>query len=91
MPASPCPEDADVLSTCVRASLARYFQDLGEGAAPRDLWQMVMGCTERALLQAVMAHAANNQTRAAEMLGITRNTLRKKLLAHQLAHPLSSS
>jgi len=84
---SDCPlnaSDADVLSTCVRASLARYFQDLGD-APPRDLWPMVMGCVERSLLATVMAQAQGNQTRAAEMLGITRNTLRKKLLAHQLS------
>jgi len=86
MPAS-CPlnaRDAEVLSTCVRASLARYFQDLGE-AEPRALWPMVMGCVERALLETVLAQAQGNQTRAAEMLGITRNTLRKKLLAQQIS------
>lgn len=33
---------------------------------------------------AVMAHAGNNQSHAAEMLGINRNTLRKKLLEHKL-------
>jgi len=81
MPAPPLPQDADVLAQCVRASLTRYFHDLGD-APPRDLWQMVMGCAERALLQTVMAHAQGNQTRAAEMLGMTRNTLRKKLLAY---------
>jgi len=76
--------DADVLSDCVRTSLARYFQDIGD-APPRALWQMVMGCVERALLAAVMAQADGNQTRAADMLGITRNTLRKKLLTHNLS------
>jgi len=84
---SHCPldaSDADVLSNCVRTSLARYFQDVGD-AQPRDLWQMVMGCVERALLDAVMAHADGNQTRTADMLGITRNTLRKKLLAHAIS------
>jgi len=86
---SHCPldaSDADVLSNCVRTSLARYFQDVGD-APPRDLWTMVMGCVERALLEAVMAQADGNQTRAADMLGITRNTLRKKLLAHAISSP----
>jgi len=83
MPAD-CPQDADVLADCVRASLARYFQDLGD-APPCALWPMVMGCVERALLQTVLARVDGNQTRAAELLGITRNTLRKKLLAHAIS------
>ncbi len=73
----------DVLEDCVRESLARYLQDLGD-AEPRDMWDMVMRCVERPVLEVAMERAGQNQSRASEMLGITRNTLRKKLLAHNL-------
>jgi Fis family transcriptional regulator len=71
------------LEECVRASLARYFEDL-DGSAPHDMWDMVMRCVERPVLEVAMERAGGNQSRASEMLGITRNTLRKKLLAHNL-------
>jgi DNA-binding protein Fis len=73
----------DVLEDCVRASLERYFEDLG-GSEPRDMWEMVMRCVERPVLEVALARAGGNQSRASEMLGITRNTLRKKLLAHHI-------
>ena len=71
------------LEECVRASLARYFEDL-DGSSPHDMWDMVMRCVERPVLEVAMERAGGNQSRASEMLGITRNTLRKKLLAHNL-------
>jgi len=76
-------KQTDVLEDCVRASLDLYFDDLGD-ADPHDMWDMVMRCIERPLLEAAMARATGNQTRASAMLGITRNTLRKKLLAHNI-------
>jgi Fis family transcriptional regulator len=48
------------------------------------MWDMVMRCVEKPLLEITLQHAQGNQSRAASMLGITRNTLRKKLLDHQL-------
>ena len=45
---------------------------------------MVLSCVERPMLEVVMQQAANNQTVAAQMLGINRNTLRKKLSDHGL-------
>jgi len=75
--------DNNVLQDCVRASLERYLEDL-DGAEPRGMWDMVMQCVERPVLEVAMARAGGNQSRASEMLGITRNTLRKKLLAHRL-------
>lgn len=66
------------LSSCVRVSLERYFKDL-DGHKPGELYEMVMGEVERPLLEAVMRHTKGNQTRAAEILGINRSTLRKKL------------
>lgn len=67
----------------VRDSLERYFADLGD-APPHDILGMVVHCVERPVLQVVLEKSGGNQSKAAEMLGITRSTLRKKLLAHDL-------
>ena len=67
----------------VRDSLQTYFQDL-EGEVPDRVYEMVVRMVERPMLEVVMNHADNNQSRAAEWLGLNRNTLRKKLVDHQL-------
>ena len=71
------------LSDCVRRSLSRYFRDL-DGETPNSIYSMVLANIEKPMLEMVMKHADGNQTVAAEMLGINRNTLRKKLTEHQL-------
>ncbi|ARP54696.1 DNA-binding protein [Alcaligenes faecalis] len=71
------------LEQSVRERLERYFADLGE-SEPRDLLSMVISCLERPVLQVALEKSAGNQSKAAEMLGITRSTLRKKLSAHNL-------
>ncbi len=68
------------IADCVRRSLERYFKDL-DGAKPRSIYDMVLKNVERPMLEAVLDHAEGNQSVAAEMLGINRNTLRKKILA----------
>ena len=73
----------NILDEAVRQSLDSYFADLGD-TEPNDLYDMVVGYVERPLLAVAMQRANNNQSRAALMLGVTRNTLRKKLLAHKL-------
>ena len=67
----------------VRESLQTYFHDL-EGEVPDRVYEMVVRMVERPMLEVVMNHADNNQSRAAEWLGLNRNTLRKKLVDHQL-------
>ena len=67
----------------VRDSLETYFRDL-RGIEPDNLHDMMVRVVEKPLLEVVMQHAANKQSRAAEWLGLNRNTLRKKLLEHQL-------
>ncbi len=67
----------------VRTSLEAYFRDL-DGTAPGNLYEMLVRAVERPLLDVVMHHAGHNQSRAAEWLGMNRNTLRKKLLEHGL-------
>jgi Fis family transcriptional regulator, factor for inversion stimulation protein len=67
----------------VRASLDAYFGDL-RGTEPANLHDMMVRSVEKPLLEVVMARADQNQSRAAEWLGLNRNTLRKKLLEHKL-------
>ncbi|MEZ2721234.1 helix-turn-helix domain-containing protein [Paenalcaligenes hominis] len=71
------------LEQSVRDSLERYFADLGE-SQPRDVLAMVINYVERPVLQIALEKTNGNQSKAAEMLGITRSTLRKKLLAHNI-------
>ncbi len=68
---------------CVRRTLNRYFRDL-DGQAPHAVYDMVLQCVERPMLEVVMKQAAGNQSVAAEILGISRNTLRRKLVDYQL-------
>ncbi|WP_246212133.1 helix-turn-helix domain-containing protein [Usitatibacter palustris] len=65
----------------VRKVMKQYFKDL-DGEKPCGIYSMVVNCVEKPMLEVVMNHAQGNQTRAAELLGINRNTLRKKLQEH---------
>jgi len=71
------------IEECVRESLEAYFRDL-RGTEPDGLYDMVLRAVEKPLLDVVMQHAGHNQSRAAEWLGMNRNTLRKKLAEHKL-------
>ena len=71
------------IEACIRANLEDYFRDLG-GTEPTALYDMLLKVAEKPLLEVVMQQAGHNQSRAAEWLGLNRNTLRKKLLEHQL-------
>ena len=68
---------------CVSKSLKRYLKDLN-GETPSALYDMVISHVEKPLLEIIMDRADNNQSKAAQMLGINRNTLRKKLRDHGL-------
>jgi Fis family transcriptional regulator, factor for inversion stimulation protein len=72
------------LPDCVRDNLCQYFADL-DGTEPTNLHDMLMRAVEKPLLELVMERAQHNQSRAAQWLGLNRNTLRKKLLEHGLA------
>jgi Fis family transcriptional regulator len=67
----------------VRQSLEAYIKDL-RGNEPEQLYDMMIRIVEKPLLDVVMKHAEGNQSRAAEWLGLNRNTLRKKLTEHKL-------
>jgi Fis family transcriptional regulator len=69
------------LDEAVSRSLEKYFKDL-EGAPALSIYDMVIRAVERPMLEVVMRQAGGNQLRASAMLGINRNTLRKKLQQH---------
>ena len=71
------------IEDCVRTSLEGYFRDL-RGTEPAGLYNMLVAVMEKPLLEVVMAQAEHNQSKAAEWLGLNRNTLRKKLVEHKL-------
>lgn len=62
----------------VRGKLARFLRRM-DGYAVQDLYEQVLARVERPLLELVMEHTGGNQVRAAEILGLNRNTLRRKL------------
>ena len=71
------------IENCIRANLETYFRDL-DGTEPSGLYDMLVKLVEKPLLDVVMTQSGQNQSRAAEWLGMNRNTLRKKLLEHDL-------
>lgn len=72
------------IAACLRRSLNRYFKDL-DGEAPSEIYNMVVSSVEKPLLAYILDRSEGNQTRAADMLGINRNTLRKKMREHGLS------
>lgn len=71
------------LSHAVKHSIRRYLYEL-DGMQPNDMYDLVMRQIERPLFEAVLEHTKGNQSRAAEMLGLNRGTLRKKLRLYNL-------
>ncbi|UOP04801.1 helix-turn-helix domain-containing protein [Conchiformibius kuhniae] len=72
------------IADCVEHNLQRYFHDLN-GELPSNVYEMVLWQVEGAMLGCVLRQCRGNQSQAARILGLNRNTLRKKLLAHGLA------
>jgi len=66
------------LKELVRQQIDQYFDEL-DGEMPKDLYDLVVGQVEHALLEAALAQSNNNQSKAAEMLGISRGTLRTRM------------
>ena len=71
------------LGSAVRTSLDLYFKNLN-GHKTGNIYQMVMAEVEKPLLESVMGNVKNNQSKAAQILGISRSTLRKKLKQYDL-------
>jgi len=71
------------IDACMRESVEKYLEGL-RGAAPGALHERFIGAAEKPLLDVVLRRAGGNQSRAAQWLGINRNTLHRKLVAHGL-------
>ena len=71
------------ITDCIKRNLNRYFRDL-DGETPHAIYDMVLRAVERPMLEVVMKQTDGNQTAAADMLGINRNTLRRKLNDYDL-------
>ena len=69
----------DCLSRTVDQYLERYFQNLGGMTPPPELYEKVMEQVEKPLIEHVLRYVHGNQLRASAVLGINRNTLRKKM------------
>ena len=74
---------ADLLADCVKRSLDEYFTHL-DGQPPHAIYDMVLGCIEKPMLEYILNKVGGNQSKAAEVLGINRNTLRKKMAQYNL-------
>ena len=71
------------LHRCVESALSAYFDAL-DGTHTCGLFDLVMAEVEQPMLTCVMRYVGGNQSRAAEVLGLSRGTLRKKLIQHGL-------
>lgn len=87
MPDTNQPSSAEVeqrsLRDNVTEALQRYFDDL-DGQETRDVYNIVMNEVEPPLLEAAMKYTRQNQSKTAELLGLNRGTLRKKLKQYNL-------
>tara|TARA_R110001606_G_scaffold346892_3_gene495958 strand:+ start:73466 stop:73753 length:288 start_codon:yes stop_codon:yes gene_type:complete len=71
------------LSECVETALKDYFKHL-DGHPAANLYEMLLAEVEAPLFKATLEHTNGNQSRAAEILGLNRGTLRKKLKTYGL-------
>ena len=73
----------DEIAEAINCALEQFFRDL-DGETPTGVYDMVLTRVEKPLLVSILKRVDGNQTRAADMLGINRNTLRKKLQTYGL-------
>ncbi len=78
-PASPVRPGAERLSDSIAAHLQRYFDLHGDDLPPAGLYQRILREMERPLIEIALDATGGNQAKCAELLGINRNTLRKKI------------
>lgn len=76
-------QEISQLSHAVKHSIRRYLYEL-EGTQPNNMYEMVLKQIEQPLFEAILEHTKGNQSRAAELLGLNRGTLRKKLRSYNL-------
>lgn len=71
------------ISEAITESLDDYFTHL-EGEPPHAIYEMVLNCVEKPMLEYILNKVGGNQSKAAQVLGINRNTLRKKMALYKL-------
>ena len=71
------------LRDAVLTNMKQYFDDLN-GEDPNNLYPLFMSQVEKPFLEVVLKNCNNNQSKASEVLGINRNTLRKKIQAYKI-------
>ena len=76
-------QEISQLSHAVKHSIRRYLYEL-EGTQPKNMYEMVLRQVEKPLFEAILEHTKGNQSRASELLGLNRGTLRKKLRSYNL-------
>ena len=77
------PTQRSSLRQSVTEAVRAYLDEL-DGQLGSDVYQMVLAEVEAPLLEEIMRYTRNNQTKASQMLGLNRGTLRKKLKQHGL-------
>ena len=75
--------DDNVIAKSVRIAMQEYLRDLG-GENTCGVLDMVVKSAEKPVIELILQHVNGNQTQAAKMLGINRNTLRKKMRLHKI-------
>lgn len=71
------------LRDCVEQAMENYFRHL-DGSPVSEVFDLVMAEVEAPMLEVVMKYTRHNQTKAAQVLGLNRGTLRKKLKQYGL-------
>ena len=71
------------IAACIRKAINGYLNDL-DGEKPGHIYDMVIASVEKPLIEVAIQYTNGNQTQAAELLGINRNTLRQKLKHYQI-------
>ncbi len=76
-------QEISQLSHAVKHSIRRFLYEL-DGAHPNNMYDLVLKQIEQPLFEAILEHTKGNQSRAADLLGLNRGTLRKKLRSYNL-------
>lgn len=75
--------EEQTLRECVHSAMNTFFEHL-DGQPTTNLYDLVIAEVEEPLLHVVMQHTKDNQSKASEILGLNRGTLRKKLKQYDL-------
>ena len=73
----------NVIAGYVRQALKTYLKDL-DGESPSGIHDMVLQSVEKPVIEIILEHVKGNQTKASQLLGLNRNTLRKKMKIYKI-------